>query len=297
MISPDDPLKHDQPRPRRSVLYVPAVNARAVEKARQLPCDVVVLDLEDAVGPEGKDEARASAVQIVGARAFGDRITAVRCNGLSTPWGEGDLKALARAGADVLVLPKIGGAQDVHAAHVLTGGGVRLWAMIETCRAVLDLPAIAASAQSTRLEALMLGTNDLAAELRCRITPGREALSLALQSTVIAARAYGLLAFDGTFNDITDTKGLEGQCRQGADLGFDGKTLIHPAQIEAANRAFSPSPERLQWARKVIAAYDAAPEAGVLKVDGRMTERLHLNEARRLVAMAGDSLDRKRSGS
>ena len=275
-------------RPRRSVLYVPAVNARAVERAKGLPCDVVVLDLEDAVGPDAKDEARAAAVAIVTAGGFGKRELAVRCNGLDTPWGAADLKAVADAGVDVAVLPKIPGPEAVAQAEAITGGAIGLWAMVETCRAVLQLPAIAAMGERTRLSGLMLGTNDLAAELRCRLTPGREAIASTLQTAVMAARAYGLCVFDGTFNDIADLETLAAQCRQGADLGFDGKTLIHPAQIEAANLAFSPSPERLDWAMRVIAAYRAEPTAGVLKVDGKMTERLHLKEAERLVALAGD---------
>jgi citrate lyase subunit beta/citryl-CoA lyase len=172
----------------------------------------------------------------------------------------------------------------------LTGGAVRLWAMVETCPAVLNLPALAAAAGATRLEGLMVGSNDLAAQMRCRPGPGREPLWGALQATVTAARAFGLLAFDGTFNDIADEAGLIAQCRQGSDFGFDGKTLIHPAQIDAANQAFSPAPEQLAWARRVIEAYGAQPAAGVLKVDGRMTERLHLEEARRLVALADEIL-------
>jgi citrate lyase subunit beta/citryl-CoA lyase len=151
---------------------------------------------------------------------------------------------------------------------------------------VLALPALAAASQTTRLEALMVGTNDLAAEMRCRLTPGRETLSAALQATVTAARAWRLCALDGTFNDIADPDGLAEQCRQGADLGFDGKTLIHPSQIEAANRAFSPAPERIEWARRVIAAYAADPQAGVLMLDGAMIERLHLAEAERIIALA-----------
>jgi citrate lyase subunit beta/citryl-CoA lyase len=275
------------PRPRRSVLYVPVSNARAVDKARGLPCDVVVLDLEDAVGPQAKDQARAAAVQALEA-GFGGRETAVRCNGLDTPWGEADLKAVAAAGAQVVVLPKVAGPQDILAAQeALAGAPVRLWAMIETCRAVLQLPAIAALAQSTALDGLMLGTNDLAAELRCALTPGRDAISGALQATVMAARAFGLCALDGTFNDIADPEGLAVQCRQGADLGFDGKTLIHPSQIEAANRAFSPTSARVDWARRVIAAYGADPDAGVLKLDGQMIERLHLAEAERVIVLAG----------
>jgi citrate lyase subunit beta/citryl-CoA lyase len=282
----------DNARPRRSVLYTPAVNARAVAKARTLPCDVVVIDLEDSVGPETKAEARALAVQIVKDGGFGPRELAVRCNGLHTPWGVADLRAMTEAGAEIVVLPKIQGAQDLHSANAFSGGAVRLWAMIETATAVVGLPAIAGMAQMSRLEALMLGTNDLAADLHCRHTPGREALTMALQSTVVAARAFGLLAFDGTFNDLADLDGFAAQCRQGADLGFDGKTVIHPNQIEAANSAFSPTPDQLAWARKVIGAYAADPEAGVLKVDGQMVERLHLREARRLVALNPRSANR-----
>jgi citrate lyase subunit beta/citryl-CoA lyase len=274
--------------PRRSVLYVPAVNARAVEKAKGLDCDVVVLDLEDAVGPDAKDQAREAAVAIVRAGGFGRRELAVRCNGLDTPWGEADLKAVAAAGADVAVLPKVPGPETVLAAEAILAGSarpLRLWAMIESAAAVLALPAIAATARATRLDALMLGTNDLAAELRCRLTPGREALASVLQSTILAARAHGLNALDGTFVDLTDPQGFAAQCRQGADLGFDGKTLIHPSQIEPANRAFSPSGEAVAWARRVIAAFAAEPGVGVLKVDGQMTERLHLADARRIIGL------------
>ena len=274
---------------RRSVLYLPVVNARAVEKARGLPCDVVVLDLEDAVSPEAKDEARATAVRVLGEGGFGYREVAVRCNGLDTPWGEADLKAVAGAGVQTVVLPKIGGPEDVEQAERILSGCERplhLWVMIETPLAVLRLPSIAAMARSTRLDALMIGTNDLAKDLRCAFTADRAAMSSSLQAVVLAGRAYGLTVLDGTFNDIRDLDGLAVQCRQGAELGFDGKTLIHPAQIEAANLAFSPSPEALERAQRIIAAFAAEPHAGVLKVDGHLTERLHLAEAERIVGLA-----------
>jgi citrate lyase subunit beta/citryl-CoA lyase len=186
-----------------------------------------------------------------------------------------------------VVLPKVAGPQAVlTAAAALGRADIELWAMIESCAAVLRLEAIAATRASTSLGALLVGANDLAAEMRCRLTTGREALAGALSQTVIAARAYGLAPLDGPFNDFGDLGGLEEQCRQAAELGFDGKSLIHPAQIEAANRAFSPSAERIAWARAVIAAFEAQPQAGVLAVDGRMTERLHLKEAHRVAAFA-----------
>ncbi len=269
---------------RRSLLYVPAVNARALDKARALPCDTVILDLEDSVAPQDKHPARAGAVAAI-RQGFGGREVALRCNGLDTPWGAEDLAAAAQARPDVVVLPKVGGPEAVTAAAALTDG-IELWAMIESCAAVLSLAAIAATAKATPLGALLVGTNDLAAEMRCRLTTGREALALALSNTVIAARAYGLSPLDGPFIDLGDPGGLETQCRHAAELGFDGKSLIHPSQIEPANRLFSPSAERIAWARAVITAFDAEPRAGVLKVEGRMTERLHLREAQRVAAFA-----------
>jgi citrate lyase subunit beta/citryl-CoA lyase len=186
----------------------------------------------------------------------------------------------------VVVLPKVGGPQDVLAASAALGGGIELWAMIESCAAVLGLAQIAAIARQAPLGALLVGTNDLAAEMRCRVTTGREALLGALSQTVIAARAYGLSPLDGPFIDLKDIGGLDVQCRQAAELGFDGKSLIHPSQVEPANRLFSPSAERIAWARAVIAAFEAEPDAGVLKVDDRMTERLHLREAERVAQFA-----------
>ena len=267
---------------RRSLLYVPAVNARALDKARGLPCDAVIVDLEDSVAPEAKDQARQAAVAALGA-GFGGRETAIRCNALDTPWGEADLKAALQARPDAVVLPKVRGPEDVAAVRAVLGGRIEIWAMIESCRAVLDLARIAAEPS---LGALLMGTNDLAAEMRCRLTTGREALAGALSQTVIAARAHGLSPLDGPFNDFRDLGGLESQCRHAAEMGFDGKSLIHPAQIEAANALFSPSAERISWARAVIAAFEADPGAGVLAVGGHMTERLHLAEARRVVATA-----------
>ncbi len=267
---------------RRSLLYVPAVNARALDKALGLPCDAVIIDLEDSVAPDAKDQARDAAVAAI-REGFGGRETAIRCNALDTPWGEADLKAALQARPDAVVLPKVRGPQDVAAVAAMLGGRIEIWAMIESCRAVLDLARIAAAPS---LGALLVGTNDLAAEMRCRLTTGREALTGALSQTVIAARAHGLSPLDGPFNDFKDLGGLESQCRHAAEMGFDGKSLIHPAQIDAANALFSPSAERIAWARAVIAAFEAQPGAGVLAVDGRMTERLHLAEARRVVSIA-----------
>jgi len=270
---------------RRSLLYVPAINARAIDKARTLPCDVVILDLEDSVGPEAKDAARAAAVEAI-AVGFPGKTVALRCNALDTPWGQADLKAAVQAAPAVVVLPKVAAPETVLAVTRAIGDRIELWAMIESCAGVLRLADIAATAKLAPLAALMVGSNDLAAEMRCRLTTGREALLGALTQTVIAARAHGLMALDSTFTDFQDASGFEDQCRQGADLGFDGKSLIHPSQIEPANRLFSPSSERIAWARSVIAAFEAEPHAGVLAVDGRMTERLHLREAERIAAFA-----------
>ena len=270
---------------RRSLLYVPAINARALDKARELPCDGVIIDLEDSVGPEAKDAAREAAVAAIRA-GFGGRLVALRCNGLDTPWGQADLKAAASVAPDVVVLPKVAAPEAVLAVARGIGDRIALWAMIESCAGVLRMADIAATAKTTSLGALIVGSNDLAAEMRCRLTVGREALLGVLSQTVIAARAHGLMPLDSTFADFQDAAGFEGQCRQGADLGFDGKSLIHPSQIEPANRLFSPSSERIAWARSVIAAFEAQPGAGVLAVDGRMTERLHLREAERIAAFA-----------
>jgi citrate lyase subunit beta/citryl-CoA lyase len=270
---------------RRSLLYVPATNARALDKARTLPCDGVIIDLEDSVGPEAKDAAREAAVAAIRA-GFGGRLVALRCNGLDTPWGQADLKAAAFASPHVVVLPKVAAPEAVLAVARGIGDQMELWAMIESCVGVLRMVDIAATARSTSLRALIVGSNDLAAEMRCRLTTGREALLGVLSQTVITARAYGLAPLDSTFADFQDASGFEDQCRQGADLGFDGKSLIHPSQIEPANRLFSPSSERIAWARSVIAAFEAQPDAGVLAVEGRMTERLHLREAERIAAFA-----------
>ncbi|MBQ1543556.1 CoA ester lyase [Caulobacter sp. CCUG 60055] len=281
----------DTPRPRRSALYMPASNLKAMEKARTLACDVVILDLEDAVAPEAKEIARAQAVAAVRAGGFGRREVVIRVNGLDTPWGRDDLRAAAEAGPDAVLAPKVGDADDVFAYNNALDAAPRhtaLWTMIETCRALFHLPGVAAAARASRLTAWVMGINDLAKEMRARQTPGREPFHAALGLSVAAARAHGLTILDGVPNDIEDMEALAAVCEQGVDFGFDGKTLIHPKQIEVCNRVFSPSPADVAWARAVIAAF-ALPEnagKGALKVEGRLAELLHLTQARRLVAVA-----------
>ncbi len=274
------------PRPRRSALYMPAANARAIEKARDLPCDVVILDLEDAVAPEAKEQARGQAVAAVRAGGFGRREVVIRVNGLDTPWGAADLEAAAAAGPDAILAPKISSAADVAAYGAGLSGDTRLWVMIETCAAIFALPQIVGA--GGRLSGFVAGTNDLAKEMRCRPDVARAPLTAPLSLMVTAARAHGLVVLDGVFNGIEDEAGLAAQCDQGAAFGFDGKTLIHPRQIEAANLAFSPNPEEVAWARAIVAAFDAPENAakGVIRVEGRMVELLHLDEARRLIAVA-----------
>lgn len=275
-------------RPRRSALYMPAANARAVEKARGLPCDVVILDLEDAVAPEAKAEARAQAVEAVRAGGFGAREVVIRVNGRDTPWGAADLGAAAEARPDAILVPKVASPDDLAHYAAALEGGVRLWAMIETCAAVFQLDALARAAAANCNDVWVVGANDLVKEMRCR--PGRERAPLlpALSLAVMAAHSQGLAILDGVCNDIPDLEGLARECEQAVDLGFDGKTLIHPSHLEPANRAFTPAPEAVAWARAVARAF-AAPEnagKGVLKVEGRMIERLHLHEAVRLIAIA-----------
>lgn len=267
----------------RSVLYLPASNARAVEKARSLPCDVAVLDLEDAVAPEMKAEARAAAVAAAQEGGFGPRL-GVRINGLDTPWGADDLKALKGAPIDLVVAPKVESAAMVHALSAALRPGVDLWAMVETPRALVDLGEIAGA--DGALAGLMLGVNDLAKDLKTGAAPNREPLKPWLAAVVAHARANGLTVIDGVFNRIKDEAGFASECAQGRLYGFDGKSLIHPSQIEGANAAFGPSPDEIEWARKVVAAF-AAPEAaglGVLRVEGEMAERLHLHAAETLLA-------------
>ena len=276
-------------RPRRSALYLPASNARAADKARGLPCDVVILDLEDAVAPDAKAEARALAVSAVQTGGYGARELVIRANGLDTPWGRDDLAAIAAVRPDAVLIPKISAPADIQDVRAAIGPDLPIWAMIETCAAMFALEAIGAASTASGVSVWVIGSNDLAKEMRCALTTDRAPLLTALSLSVMAARAHGLTILDGVFNDIADAEGLAHQCAQGAMFGFDGKTLIHPGQIEAANRAFSPDPEAVAWARMVVEAF-AQPgtgDKGVLKVEGRMVERLHLAQAQRLIAING----------
>ena len=276
-------------RRRRSALYMPASNPRAIAKARSLACDVVILDLEDAVAPDEKAAARNRVVAEVGTGGFGTRELVVRINALDTPWGADDIAALRSIGIDAVLVPKISGAADLAAVRAALGtDGPPIWAMIETCGGVLELPGIARAAAGSRLTALIAGTNDLAKELRCRPGVDRTPLIPALMAIVTAARAAGLVALDGVCNALDDPARLVAEAEQGAGLGYDGKTLIHPAQIAAANTAFGPTPDQLEWARTVVSAFadGAAADKGAIRLNGEMVERLHLAEAEAMLAQA-----------
>lgn len=268
----------------RSALYLPASNAKALAKARTLACDMVILDLEDAVAPEMKDAAREAAVAAVREGGFGDRMLVVRANGPDTPWFEADVAALTDLPSGIL-LPKVSSAEMLEdCARRLPGRD--LWAMIETPGAILRIAEICASAARLPLKGIVIGTNDLAKDMGCRLGRSRRPVEAALTLSVCAARAHGIAALDGVFNDLSDDEGFEREAREGADFGFDGKTLIHPRQIEPCNRAFSPSEEEVAWARRIVEAFDAPENAGrnAIKVDGRMVERLHLVGAGRILS-------------
>jgi citrate lyase subunit beta/citryl-CoA lyase len=275
-------------RPRRSVLYLPASNPRAIDKARTLAADAVILDLEDSVAPEAKGMARALAAEAVRAGGFGPREVVIRVNGADTPWGAEDLAAAAAAGPDAILIPKIAAPEAIAQAAAAVAGRAPLWAMIETCSAVFRLEALGQASAGGGVAVWVIGGNDLVKEMRCRPGPDRAPLLPALSLAVMAARAHGLAILDGVWNDIANLDGLAAECAQGAALGFDGKTLIHPSHLEAANLAFSPAAEEVAWARTVVAAYEEPENAGrgVIKVEGRMVERLHLEQARRLIAVA-----------
>ena len=277
--------------PRRSALYLPASNARAIEKARTVACDVVIIDLEDAVAPEAKQAAREAAVAAARQGDFGHRELVIRANGKDTPWGSDDLAAIAASGADAVLVPKVSSARDIaqyDEALAAAAPQMQLWAMIETCASLFALAEIAACASSTRLAGFVLGTNDLAKEMRARIAPGRASFLPFLAQTVAAARAHGLLVLDGVCNEFRDLEAFAREAQQGRDFGFDGKTLIHPAQIEPCNAAFSPSQEELSFAQAIVAAFDRPENAGrgAVQVEGRMVELLHREEAERTIALA-----------
>jgi citrate lyase subunit beta / citryl-CoA lyase len=273
-------------RPRRSVLYMPGSNARALEKARELKADALILDLEDAVAPDAKELARTQVCAAVKAKGFGKREVAIRINALSSQWGEADLAAAAQAGPDAILVPKVSAGSDLAAIERKLSGAVSLWAMIETPLAILNLKEIASS--GGRLSCFVMGTNDLIKEFRGLHTPDRQNLSAALGLSVAAARAYGLGIIDGVYNDIADAAGFRATCEQGRAFGFDGKTLIHPSQLTPCNDVFAPSPAEVESARKIIAAFEL-PEnkgKGAIALDGRMVELLHAGIARRIVALA-----------
>lgn len=275
-------------RPRRSALYMPASNAKAVAKARELDCDVVILDLEDAVAPELKAEARAAAVAAVAEGGFGRRELVIRVNGLDTPWGADDIAAVSAARPDAILAPKVSDAEDVARLAAAAGDGLPLWVMIETTRSIFRLDAIGAALAQAGGGGFVLGTNDLAKEMGARQGVARAPFQGMLGLAVAAARAHGLAALDGVFNDIEDDAGLAEQCRQGVEFGFDGKTLIHPRQIAPCNAAFTPDAAAVDWARKIVAAFADPANAvkGAIRVDGRMVERLHLAQAERDLAVA-----------
>jgi citrate lyase subunit beta/citryl-CoA lyase len=282
-------------RPRRSVLYMPGSNARALEKAKTLPADGVILDLEDSVAPDAKEAARQQVVDAVKAGGFGMREVFIRVNGVDTPWHADDLSAAAHAAPDAILVPKIANPETLELIgrrllDMGTDHKTRVWAMIETPLAIFNILSIAAEAKDSesRLSGFVMGTNDLAKDTRARLVPGRAPMLGWLATCVAAARIYGIDILDGVYNDIGNADGFEMECRQGVELGFDGKTLIHPNQIGPCNAAFSPSSEEVAQARKMIAAFDL-PEnknKGVVSIDGRMVERLHAEMARRTVAIA-----------
>ncbi len=273
--------------PRRSVLFMPANRERALEKARQLPADAVIFDLEDAVAPDAKAQARSMACQQLAVGGFGDREVLVRVNALDTPWGQADLAALAQVPVAGVVLPKVDSAAQAAACVQRLqslGSHAPVWAMIESPAGVSAVESIAAT---PGLAALVMGTNDLLKDLNAVDTPDRKALWYALGRVVNAARANGLAALDGVSPILDDIEALRAVCEQGRIFGFDGKTLIHPRQIEPANAAFGPDADAVAHAHRLVTAWEAAPaDAGVIAVDGRMVELLHVEQARALLAYA-----------
>jgi citrate lyase subunit beta/citryl-CoA lyase len=281
-------------RPRRSLLYMPGSNARAMEKARELPADVVIFDLEDAVAPDAKAKARELIIAALKQGGFGRREVIVRINGLDTPWWQDDL-AVAAANPDAILVPKVSGPEPLrevakHLVGVRAEARIGIWAMMETPLAMLNARDIAAMARDagSRLAGFVMGTNDLAKDTRARLLPGRAPMLPWLMTCIAAARAYGIDIVDGVYNELGNAEGFAAECCQARDLGFDGKTLIHPQQIAPCNEAFSPAADEVAWARKVIGAFELPENAskGVIQVDGRMVERLHADMAQRTVAIA-----------
>jgi len=278
-------------RPRRSVLYMPGANTRALEKARTLPADALIFDLEDAVAPDAKEAARTNVVLAAESKAYGKREIVIRCNGLGTPWGEADIAAIAASGADAILVPKVESASQVtHVVSLLDTAGapdsMAVWAMMETPKGILRAEEIAGA--HPRLAVFVMGTNDLVKDMRASHTPMRLPMVTALGIGMLAARAHGLSILDGVYNDIQDAAGFKAVCQQGLEMGFDGKTLIHPSQVEPCNDIFAPSAAELAMADKIVVAFKAAQAAGkgVVTVDGRMIENLHVEQAERALALA-----------
>jgi citrate lyase subunit beta / citryl-CoA lyase len=280
----------DHLRPRRSVLYMPAANERALEKAKSIPADAIIFDLEDAVAPDLKPTARRQAVDAVRSGGYADRELTIRCNGLDTQWGTEDVQAAGVAAPSALVIPKVDSVQMVDEVSALLDGvnapdSLTIWPMIETPAAMFNVREIAAH---PRVSVLVMGTNDLAKELRSPIVPGRHPLLTHLSTAILAARQAGKAIIDGVYNDVANPDGFLVECVQGMEMGFDGKTLIHPSQVEPANQTWAPSADEVEHAGRVIAAFEdaVADGKGVVTVDGRMIENLHVENARRVLAVA-----------
>ena len=277
-------------RPRRSVLYMPSSNERALEKARDIPTDALIFDLEDAVAPDAKEAARRNAVAAASSGDYGQREITIRCNGLDTPWGADDIAAAAASGAAAIVIPKVGSSaylDDVSARLDAAGAPATMtvWAMIETPTAIFDIRAIAGH---HRVNVLVMGTNDLAKELRTGTAPGREPLLPHLATAVLGAREAGIAIVDGVYNDVRDADGFLREAHQSKLFGFDGKTLVHPSQVEPANEVWAPTDAEVDFAARLIEAFEAAEAEGrgVITVDGRMIENLHVDNARRVLAVS-----------
>ncbi len=282
-------------RPRRSLLFMPGSNARALEKARNLAADGIILDLEDSVAPDAKAMARDQIAQAIAAKGFGRREVLIRVNGLDSPWWIDDIAMAGQARPDGILVPKVSSVEDLNAIGdrlkaVGADASIRVWAMIETARAVLHAEELAAASRDpkTRLAGFVFGPNDISRETRIRMAPGRAAMIPMITHCILATRAHGLEILDGPYSDLGNIDGFGQECAQGRDLGFDGKTLIHPGQIEACNAIFTPPAEEVAHARKIIAAFDQPENAsrGAIRLDGQMVERLHADMARRTIAIA-----------
>jgi citrate lyase subunit beta / citryl-CoA lyase len=282
-------------RPRRSLLFMPGSNARALEKARNLPADGIILDLEDSVAPDAKAMARDQISKAIAAKGFGKREILIRINSLDTPWWIDDIAMAGKARPDGILVPKVSSVEDIatiagRLGEIGADASIQVWAMIETARAVLHAEELAATSRDpkTRLAGFMFGPNDISRETRIRMQPGRAAMLPMITHCMLATRAYGLEIFDGPYSEIGNIDGFGQECAQGRDLGFDGKTLIHPGQIEACNAIFTPPAEEVARARRIIAAFEQPENAsrGVIQLDGGMVERLHADMARRTIAIA-----------